>query len=366
MSKRIKVSILVPCYNVQEYLSQCLDSLINQTLKEIEIIAINDGSTDNTLQILQDYAARDERIIIIDKPNEGYGKSMNRGLKEAHGKYIGIVESDDWAELDMFQELYELAEKNQVQAVKSAFYNYANGKSEKQEFLAASELDRVVDPKTDSSIFYYQPSIWSALYVRAFLEKYQIDFLESPGASYQDVGFNFKVWAMADRVWFTPRAFIHYRNDNAGSSVKSKGKVFCVCDEWENVETYLEKYPHLKECSACLRSHVKLGNYMWNLHRLEGKAQEAFRKRFAQEYAKLLCEKTLKRDCISTQGWLKMMRVLFPDSLKWKTLYWVQKITRPIITDVIKHNRKYWKVCFGLLPVRSVSAQAPSFVGEYK
>lgn len=356
----------MPCYNVQEYLSQCLDSLINQTLKEIEIIAINDGSTDNTLQILQDYAARDERIIIIDKPNEGYGKSMNRGLKKARGKYIGIVESDDWAELDMFQVLYELAKKSQVQVVKSAFYNYSKGKNKKQEFLADPELNRVVNPKIDSSIFYFPPSIWSAIYERAFLEEYQIDFLESSGASYQDVGFHFKVWAMADRVWFTPRAFIHYRNDNACSSVKSKGKVFCVCDEWENIEAYLEKYPHLKECSVCLRNHVKLGNYMWNLHRLEGEFRETFRKRFAQEYVELLREKMLKRDCFTSQGWLKMMRVLFPNSLKWKTCYWVQKITRPIITDIIKHNRKCWKIFFGLLPVRSVSAQHPSFMEKTK
>lgn len=366
MSKEPKVSILVPCYNVQKYVAQCLDSLINQTLKEIEIIAINDGSTDNTLQILQDYATRDARIVIIDKPNEGYGKSMNRGLKKACGKYIGIVESDDWAELDMLQVLYDLAEKHHLQAVKSAFYNYANGKNVKQEFLPESDLNRVVDPKIDSSIFYYQPSIWSAIYERSFLEKYQIDFLESPGASYQDVGFNFKVWAMVERAWFTPRVFMHYRNDNAGASVKSKGKVFCVCDEWENVEVYLEKYPHLKESSACLRSYVKLGNYMWNLNRLKGESRELFRQRFVQEYEEMLLEKRLKRNCMTNQTRLKMMRKLFPDSLKWKMLYWIQKISRPFITDVIKHNRKYWKVCFGLLPVKSVSAQAPSFMENNK
>lgn len=366
MLKETKVSILVPCYNVQKYVKQCMDSLINQTLKEIEIIAINDGSTDNTLQILQDYAARDARIIIIDKANEGYGKSMNLGLNKARGKYIGIVESDDWAELDMFEVLYKLAEKNHVQVVKSAHYSYSNGKNKKTKFLADSELDRVIDPKIDSSIFYYQPSIWSALYERAFLEKYQINFLESPGASYQDVGFNFKVWAMASRVYYTPRTFIHYREDNVDSSVKSKNKIFCVCDEWENIEDYLSKYPIYKKSSLCLRSHVKLGNYIWNLHRLKGDSQEAFRKRFAYEYKKLLLDKVLKKDCFSTSRYLKLMRVLFPESLKWKACYWGQKILRPIIKDVIKSNRKYYKICFGLLSVGSVEAKLPSFIEEPK
>jgi len=363
MQHHPKVSILVPCYNVQTYLPQCLDSLINQTLKDIEIIAINDGSTDHTLQILQDYAARDPRIVIIDKPNEGYGKSMNRGLQKARGKYIGIVESDDWADLDMFEVLCQLAEKHKVQVVKSAFYNYSGGKSKKQDFLTEADAARVLNPKKDSSIFYYQPSIWSAIYERAFLEKYQINFLESPGASYQDIGFNFKVWTMADRVWLSPRAFIHYRNDNAGSSINSKGKVFCVCDEWQNIDEYLNKYPDLKSASLQLRNHVKMGNYFWNLKRLSGESRENFRKRFAQEYKEAFRNKGVKKDCFSNQGWLKMMKLLHPDSYKWKCFYWCQKICRPLITDTIKNGERIWSVCFGLIPVKRTSACPPGFMG---
>lgn len=364
MPQQPKVSILVPCYNVQKYVAQCLDSLVNQTLKDIEIIAINDGSTDNTLQILRDYAARDARITIIDKPNEGYGKSMNRGLKKARGQYIGIVESDDWAEPDMFEVLYNTAVQNQVQVVKSAFYNYASGKSKANIFLPQEELERVIHPKTNSLIFYYQPSIWSAIYERDFLGKYKIDFLESPGASYQDIGFNFKVWAMAERVWFTPKAFIHYRNDNAGSSVNSKGKVYCVCDEWKNVETYLNQYPDLKEASRQLRKHVKMENYFWNLKRLEGESQENFRKRFMLEYQNEFDNNGIKRDCFSTQSWLKMRKMLAPETYKWKLLYWCQKIFRPLIIDTVDNGTRTWAVCFGLIPVKRVCAAPPNFMGE--
>ena len=101
VKKQPKVSILVPCYNVEKYLPVCLDSICRQTLKDIEIICINDGSKDSTLDIIKRYAKQDNRFVVIDKENEGYGKSMNRGLDVASGEYVGIVESDDWVELDI-------------------------------------------------------------------------------------------------------------------------------------------------------------------------------------------------------------------------------------------------------------------------
>ena len=126
-----KVSILVPCYNVEKYLKQCLDSIVNQTLKDIEIIVINDGSTDSTLNIIKSYAKQDKRIKIIDKENEGYGKSMNQGLDAATGKYIGIVESDDWADTDMFEKLVKIADENNVDVAKGNYYKYTTTNGEK-------------------------------------------------------------------------------------------------------------------------------------------------------------------------------------------------------------------------------------------
>ena len=126
MKSKVKVSVLVPIYNVQDFLPECLDSLVNQTLKEIEIICINDGSTDNSLDIIKQYAKKEKRIVIIDKKNSGYGDSMNQGLKKATGEYIGIVESDDFIELNAFESLYNIAKKNNVEAVKSNFYEFTN------------------------------------------------------------------------------------------------------------------------------------------------------------------------------------------------------------------------------------------------
>lgn len=108
----VKVSIIVPVYNVEKFLEKCLDSLVNQTLHDIEIICINDGSTDKSLEILKSFANKDKRITVIDKQNEGPSVARNVGLEKAQGEYIGFVDSDDWVDLDFYEKLYNSAINN--------------------------------------------------------------------------------------------------------------------------------------------------------------------------------------------------------------------------------------------------------------
>ena len=103
----IKVSIVIPVYNVQEYLTECMESVIGQTLKEIEIICVNDGSTDGSPEILERFAARDKRIVVLHRENGGYGCAVNEGMKRAAGEYVGIVEPDDYVPPDMYQDRSE-------------------------------------------------------------------------------------------------------------------------------------------------------------------------------------------------------------------------------------------------------------------
>ena len=105
--KNIKVSIIIPVYNVENFLAKCLESVVNQTLKEIEIICVNDGSTDDSSKILGEYAEKDKRIIIINKINAGLGAARNTGMEYASGEYIGFVDSDDWVNTEMYKKLYE-------------------------------------------------------------------------------------------------------------------------------------------------------------------------------------------------------------------------------------------------------------------
>ncbi|MBQ3452699.1 glycosyltransferase [Candidatus Saccharibacteria bacterium] len=284
----IKVSVLVPVYNAEAFLRECLDSLVGQSLREIEIICINDGSTDGSLEVLKSYAEKDERMVILDKKNTGYGDSMNKGIDKARGKFIGIVEPDDFVELSAFEKMYKKAQENEVEVVKANFYRYMTGKkdvAEKSEVFTSVEIGKVVDPEKDRHLFYTQPSVWSAIYKTEFLKKNGIKFLSSPGASYQDAGFSFKVWATAKRVYCTDEAFLYYRQDNPGSSVKSEGKVYAVQEEYDDVEKYLVEKNRMSEFGATL-AVVRMGGYIWNMRRLTKDKALEFAKVVEKDYAR--------------------------------------------------------------------------------
>jgi glycosyltransferase involved in cell wall biosynthesis len=278
-----KVSIVVPVYNVEKYLRQCLESIVGQTLREIEIIVVNDGSTDGSRRIIREYAERDGRIVVIDKPNEGYGKTMNRGLDAATGKYVGIVESDDWIEPDMYETLCDLAERHDAEVARCRHLPFKDdtGKDKPAANMPEREAGRVISPRRNPAVFYcLRAGIWCAIYPRDFLEKYRIRFLESPGASFQDNGFNFKVWAMAQRVYLTMQPLLHYRVHGA-QSVKSRDKIFCVCDEFDEIDRFLRDYPQLDAALEKIKNRVKYEAYLWNYKRLDGASREVFRERLA-------------------------------------------------------------------------------------
>lgn len=281
-----KVSVLVPVYNVEKYLKECLESLINQTLPDIEIICINDGSTDNSSQILQEYRFKDKRIKIINKKNSGYGASMNIGLEAAAGEYIGIVEPDDFADLKMFEELYNIALKNNADIVKSDFYDYLTKekRARKAGRIKKNKCGKVFSIKDDCSILKIMPTIWSSIYKREFLEENDIKFLETPGASYQDTSFSFKTLSTAKRIIFTPKSYLYYRNDNANSSVKQKGKVYCICDEYKEITKYFNAHPEIKAIANPVKLSTQFNAYKWNAARIDEQFRDDFINEFQSEF----------------------------------------------------------------------------------
>lgn len=284
MKKSPSLSILIPIYNVERYLRECLDSVTNQTLQDIEIICLNDGSTDSSLDIIKTFADQDPRIIIIDKPNSGYGDSMNQGLARATGEYIGIVESDDYIDLDAFEKLLALAQEYDADVVRANYYHNRGGFDQKFSYIDPADTNRPLNPKTHTWIFYQAPAIWSAIYRRDFLEENDIKFLPTPGASYQDTGFNFKVWATAERAVFTTKAFLHYRLDNESSSVNNPGKVMNICYEYEAIEKYLKEHKLFDELAGIMEAS-KFGAYFWNIYRLNPKLLPEFLERTKIEYS---------------------------------------------------------------------------------
>ena len=287
------VSVLVPICNVEKYLDECLSSLINQTLNDIEIICINDGSTDSSLEIINKYASEDSRFVVVDKPNSGYGDSMNLGLEISHGKYIAILESDDFLDADALEYMVNEAESRQLEVFKCNFWLYWSKRDASRGYrtdllfkLANPEMIALGThcPLDYPDIFWAKASIWSALYLKSFLDENEIRFNPTPGASYQDLGFTFKVFACARRVAYSGRAFLHYRQDNEKSSVNSPGKVYCVCDEHDEIARFIdEKRPELKAVLGPVRAHTKFLNYRWNYDRLDAELKPEFLERFSAE-----------------------------------------------------------------------------------
>ena len=303
----VKVSVVVPIYNVERYLRQCLDSIVGQTLRDIEIICVNDGSKDSSLEIMKEYAAKDSRGKIIDKQNSGYGNSMNRGFDMAEGEYIGIVESDDYADPEMFERLYTVAKENNLDVAKAGFYYYFSRPEESNTpapIASETMCARVFQPTRDfkskremADFFNIKPTIWSAIYRRDFIRERGIRFNETPGASYQDLSFTFKVWSLAERVKLLPDCFLHYRQDNEQSSVNSPGKVYCVYDEYCEISRFLDEHPTLKGKLEGVKNRLKYDSYMWNYERLSPELRLEFIRFASDDLAKDMqsgiCEREL-------------------------------------------------------------------------
>ena len=262
MQQNPLVSILVPCCNVEQYVDQCIESILQQTLTDIEIICVNDGSSDNTLSILRNYERKDSRIRVIDKLNSGYGDSMNRALMLAKGKYVGIVESDDFVDEDMFATLYDTAVREDAEIVRSCYYEYKGG------------IDTFVGNEWVPKKRTHNPNEETAACIR---------FLPTPGASYQDTSFAFKCYACCTRFYMLDKAFLHYRTDNQKSSVNNPGKAMCVCDEWHEIYRFVnsdkKRFGHLYS----LLPSMQYGTYKWNFERLSGPLKKKFLKAWALE-----------------------------------------------------------------------------------
>ena len=339
------LTVLVPVYNAASYLRQALDSLTHQTLRDLEILCINDGSTDDSLVILKSYQAADPRIRLLDKPNTGYGDSMNQGIKLARGHYLGILEPDDWLELDAFSRLTQLAEWHRAEVVKANYFkelathsttpaiatstNAASTptktipksltKSLKTSEIRPRDTGKLIDPRHDRRVFTFAPAIWSAIYRRDFLLDNHLKFLPTPGASYQDLGFSFKVWTLARRVVLTDAAYYHYRLDNANSSVHSPGKANCVVEEYASIYQFLTDHHLLTEFGHTAAA-AKFRNYHWNLQRLSPDLAQSFYRTMYSELKAASAAGFLHRADFSPAHWAALQLILKNPDLAYRLL----------------------------------------------
>lgn len=259
-NEKIKISILVPVYNSEENLETCLNSLMDQTIKDIEIIVINDGSTDNSLKIAQKFAEKDSRFVIIDKKNSGYGDSLNFGIRKARGQYLGIVESDDYASTNMYEVLYKNTKNGTIDIVKSKHSINIQNADNEETFGETGTNARSYNSlpkyqaftaKENPNIFYLMPSVWSAIYKKDFILSNDLFFVNTPRASFQDRSFAFKIYTKANSILIVDEILYHYCPGEANSSITQTSimtnflqqmEIFTFLMRNKIVDVYMEEY----------------------------------------------------------------------------------------------------------------------------
>jgi len=260
------VSVIVPIYNAAPYLDQALLSLESQTLTNIEIICVNDGSTDDSLAIMQRHAAADPRIRVIDKPNGGYGSACNRGLDEAKGTWVAILEPDDWIAPEMFADMTAFAASFgcDIDIVKTPYWRIVNPDTPRQRRVNASYRGRIkpqaqpfrlTDPGVTHLIIHH-PSIWSALYKRSFLESKGIRFHEIPGAGWADNPFLAETLCQADAIVYLDKPYYHYREETAEKAEAFHRNGWRIAiDRWHDMMDVYERLNVTDE--NILRAHAR-------------------------------------------------------------------------------------------------------------
>lgn len=281
-----KVSVVLPVYNAEKFLCQCLDSLKGQTLNDMEFICVNDGSTDKSLSIIREYQKNDARFIVIDKPNSGYGHAVNCGLDVARGEYIGIVEPDDFVKPQMYERLVAVAEVNGVDFAKAGlFYHWSNRPDREVKITNdASLVGRVLSPKDDIGIFNASMNNVTGVYRRDFVEKFHIRFTETPGASYQDNSFYLQTHFLAKSAYLLNESFYCYRQDNAASSINSKGKAFAIFEEYLRNESLFDGRPEVRALFYGQYLYKKYKSYKYHLTRIEEASQIPFLEKMSAEF----------------------------------------------------------------------------------
>lgn len=284
MSAEPKVSVVVPIYGVERYLHQCVDSILAQTLTDIEIILVDDGSPDACPGIVDEYAARDSRIVAVHQPNGGYGKAVNHGISLARAPYIGIIESDDWIEPTMYEKLYQRAEETGADFVKCMFWKYdSTAQQEQQDTLWNfnnldwySAPDGAFKPTDWNIIFALHASLWSNLYRADFLRT--IPLIESASAAYQDFPFIMEVLAKARTMSLVKEPLLHYRMEpNQGSSTMRKdARLLQMPVMTLEGRRILEKYGILDSVKETFFYHAYLANCGFQLSIRKELAQEFF------------------------------------------------------------------------------------------
>lgn len=314
-----KVSVIIPVYNVEKYLPQCIESVLLQSLKDIEIICVNDGSTDGSLKVLQKFKARDNRIVIIDKANEGSGIARNTALAIAKGEYVYFVDSDDWLDnAGVLEKLYNKASADELDILifgGLSCYEKDGKIAKSKGGYSLKNLDKKYFNKVfgakdiTKDVFKFPSTAWTKLYSRAFLLDNNIEFQRIKVCQDQLPFFHSMI--LAKKIEVLPELLYCYRKNRVGSEMTVKKKNhFSPIYVTYAVEELLKKIG-LEDDYA----ELALGRYFGKATSWLGKFQEDLKQEYYVEYMELLTHLQNSRN-----GWWKYFNPTIKDG------YWTLKM----------------------------------------
>ncbi len=255
------LSVVVPVYNVQDYLRQCLDSIINQSYRNLEIIIVNDGSTDSSYEICKEYALKDDRIVLLSQENKGLSAARNVGIKRASGKYIAFVDSDDWLTLDCYETVMKKMLVDDVDIVSYGIFKFYGDKVD----VNLKECMLPVKGPINSfnylsELFSLWPLVWAKVYKKSFIDCNNIFFAE--GLLYEDTPFVIACYIRAAKVSFVDKALHYYRLNRDGQISKSGKRTLDFFGIMEVIKKDLIKEECFSEVYPLLSSWI-IGNMYW-------------------------------------------------------------------------------------------------------
>lgn len=282
MNRKKLLSVIVPVYNVEEYLTRCVDSILAQTYENLEVILVDDGAKDNSGAICDGFAAKDSRVKVIHKENGGLSSARNAGLDVARGEYIAFVDSDDWIAPDAYAHLMELAEKYDVKLVCGGRYDVSGKTGAKTVGLCPKKEEVISAEELVGRIFLWDGCDSSAcdkLYHHSILE----NFRYPEGKVCEDVPVTYKIVLSAGRVAMSDRPFYHYyhRPGSISTATAITEKTFHFSQHTEVIYPYIrEHHPAIENQARYLRvrslAHILL---------LLEQADPEVRRKFSREYS---------------------------------------------------------------------------------
>lgn len=283
------ISIIVPIYNVEKYLDACIQSLINQTLTNIEIILVDDGSTDSSSFICDKYKKIDTRIKVIHKKNEGLGMTRNAGLKVATGEFVAFLDADDFVDSQMYEYLYKFSKKHQLDTCYCGYFKYINNTAKPIEegivkntiYLGRKDVDEFLFNMIGMPTSYPKESlinlcVWRAIYSLKIIKDNNIEFVSERLIASEDTHFHLSYLPLAERIAFLPKKLYYYRYNNVSiSNSYPEWKYDAFIKSSEYAETQFQKY-YSKDQYICSYKRYLYRNFK-NIVRREILSEKTYR-----------------------------------------------------------------------------------------